>query len=66
MVPVTEYTQFVIDFDNGKHPHERFGQAFLNKFHDYPEVAAQRSNSKIWEGTNKADIIPLLYELKLI
>ncbi len=66
MVTVTEFTNFVIDFDNGKHPHERFGQAFLNKFHDDPDVAAQRSNEKIWEGHNKSEVIPILYELKLI
>lgn len=29
-----DFELFLEDWNNGKHPHERLGQAFINKFYD--------------------------------
>lgn len=66
MVPKHKYGDFYARFRRKEFEGQRFGQAFLNEFHDDPDVAAQRGNSRLWEETNPFKADTLIYSLNLI
>lgn len=69
MVAVTldEFHDFERKFlAQGKNNPQRFGQAFLNEFHDRPEVAAHRGDHLLWEGKYREAVRARLIELNLI
>lgn len=66
-VPASLYSAFSREWHKGGYQYERYGQAFLNKFHDYEIVTAQRSNSTLWECKSYHNAEYLIeHELQLI
>lgn len=51
MISISQYNQFVRDYDAGKYPHERFGQAFMN--HALPETDYEVKGTLFYQTDRK-------------
>ena len=56
MIPFNQYQAFKTDYYNGKYPHQRLGQAFLNHF--FPYV----TDPKLFYTENESEAEKLIFK----
>lgn len=56
-VYVGDYTMFAMRYMCGQHPHERFGQAFMNKFYTGTNV----TDSQLFYCEDKAKAVDIIF-----
>lgn len=54
---VGDYTEFTMDYMGGDYAHERFGQAFLNKFYTGTDVV----DSQLFYCDDKTKAVDLIF-----